>query len=87
MKSNTTNILQARPAWRDSEGICALADGERHMGHIVKIGERWYAFDATHFNEESDGFRRLGSFACTSSAKEAVELSSCPASIQYVGAA
>jgi hypothetical protein len=50
-----TNALhsQAHAAWRHSASICALADGERHLGHIVQIGGRWYAFDATHFNEGS----------------------------------
>jgi hypothetical protein len=74
MKTNLNTDSQGTPAWRNSPEICALADGERHLGHIVRIGGRWYAFDATHFNESSDGFRGLGSFACISSAKEAVEL-------------
>jgi hypothetical protein len=64
-----------RPVWRDSAEICALADEERHLGHILRVGGRWHAFDATHFNEESNGFRRLGSFASKSAAKEAVERS------------
>ncbi len=68
--------LPAVAAWRDSAEICALADGERHLGHIVKVAGRWHAFDATHFNEESNGFRNLGSFARVESAKEAIELSS-----------
>ena len=74
------------PAWRDSEAICALANGERHRGNL-KIGERWYAFDATHFNEESNGFRNLGSFPSIASAKESVEFSSRLGTIQYAGAA
>ena len=84
-----TNALhsQAHAAWRHSASICALADGERHLGHIVQIGGRWYAFDATHFNEGSDGFRNLGSFASIVSAKEAVELSSCRRIQEYAGAA
>ena len=71
MKTDST--VQAA-AWRNSNDICALADGERHLGHIVQIDGRWYAFDATHFNEDSDGFRSLQSFASMASAKEAVEL-------------
>jgi len=55
MTTNPTN-LQAMPAWRNSTAICALAGGERHLGHILKIGERWYAFDGTHSDEESNGF-------------------------------
>jgi len=81
------NSLQAQPSWRNSPEICALADGERHLGHILQIGGRWYAFDATHFNDDADGFRTLGSFASLVSAKEAVELSSGYRQVQYAGAA
>src|ERR1700732_1455944 len=49
--------------WRHSDHICALWDGERHVGHIVKIGGRWHAFDAMHSNDNGDGFRSLGSYA------------------------
>lgn len=59
--------------WRYSAHICALSDGERHVGHIVKIGGRWHAFDAMHSNDRGDGFRSLGSFASESPAKDAVE--------------
>jgi hypothetical protein len=59
--------------WRHSTHICALSDGERHVGHIVKIGGRWHAFDAMHSNDRGDGFRSLGSFASETSAKSAVE--------------
>jgi hypothetical protein len=86
MKTNPTN-LQGEPAWRNSTAICALADGERHLGHILKIGERWYAFDGTHSDEESNGFRKLGCFASIVSAKQAVETSSCSGVMQYAGAA
>ena len=59
--------------WRHSTHICALSDGERHVGHIVKSGGRWHAFDAMHSNDRGDGFRSLGSFASETSAKSAVE--------------
>lgn len=59
--------------WRHSDHICALSDGERHVGHIVKIGGRWHAFDAMHSNDNGDGFRSLGSYASESPAKIAVE--------------
>jgi len=86
---NTDQKLQIQAAaWRNSPEICALADGERHLGHVLQIGGRWYAFDATHFNEDFDGFRNLGSFASILSAKQAVELSSGQAAMQhYAGAA
>ena len=63
----------ANLTWRHSDHICALSDGERHVGHIVKIGGRWHAFDAMHSNRTGDGFRSLGSFASESSAKSVVE--------------
>jgi hypothetical protein len=92
MKTKTINFqasaaAQGTPAWRDSPEICALADQERHLGHIVQIGGRWFAFDATHSNEESKGFRNLGSFASMTSAKEAVELASGQGILEYAGAA
>ena len=62
------------PAWRDSPFICALADDERHFGHIVRDGE-WVAFDATHHDERGGGIRQLGSFSNLEEAKRAVEKS------------
>jgi hypothetical protein len=59
--------------WRHSVHICALSDGERHVGHIVKIGGRWHAFDAMHSNDNGDGFRSLGTYASESPAKNVVE--------------
>lgn len=60
-------------AWRNSDTVCALADRERHLGHILRIGGRWHAFDATHFNDDENGFRFLGTYASLNSAKQAVE--------------
>jgi hypothetical protein len=80
--------LPLEPAvWRDSDTICALADGERHLGHTLKIGGRWHAFDGTHLNAESNGFRFLGTFASVASAKEAIERSLRPGLGIYAGAA
>jgi hypothetical protein len=70
--SENSRIQQDDRVWRNSNLICALDDGERHLGHVLKVGRHWYAFDATHFNEESNGFRTLGSFASLSAAKDAV---------------
>jgi hypothetical protein len=67
------------PVWRDSDGICALADGERHLGHALSIGSRWHAFDATRMNAESNGFRFLGTFESVASAKSSIERSANPA--------
>jgi hypothetical protein len=76
------------PAWRISAQICALSDGERHLGHTVKMGARWHAYDATHTNAAADGFLCLGNFVSVESAKNAVE-QSCGQSGQnsLVGAA
>ena len=74
-------------AWRISGQICALSDGERHVGHLVKIGGRWHAYDAMHSNETRDGFRNLGTFVSLDSAKEAVEQSYLQRSLSYAGAA
>jgi len=63
------------PAWRISAHICALSDGERHLGHIVKVGSRWHAYDATRSNETEDGFLCLGNFISMEPAKGAVEQS------------
>lgn len=80
-------LYLATPAWRDSQAICALADGERHLGHAIEIDGRWHAFDATHFNDESNGFRPVGTFASISAAKETLESSLCPAPVSLAGAA
>jgi hypothetical protein len=92
MNMNKKSGITTAPAWRDSNSICALADGERHMGHVLKIGGRWHAFDSMHFNEESNGFRSLGSFSSLSAAKEAVAFSNegqaaSPGRAMYAGAA
>jgi hypothetical protein len=72
MKMHEKSGFNPAPAWRASNSVCALADGERHIGHVLKIGGRWHAFDGMHFNRESNGFRSLGSFASLTAAKEAV---------------
>lgn len=74
-------------AWRVSAHICALADGERHMGHVVKIGGRWHAFDATHCNPAGNGFRSLGTFAAVESAQQAVEQAQRAVPVSFAGAA
>jgi len=63
------------PLWRDSHNICALADSERHLGHAVRVGEYWIAYDAIHFNPANDGFRIIGTFRTIDQAKEAIESS------------
>jgi hypothetical protein len=72
-----TEINSERAAgWRDSENVCALSDGDRHLGHILRSGGQWKAFDATHLNRRRTGFLALGIFTDRQLAKAAVE-SSC----------
>ena len=77
----------AKFAWRTSAHICALSDDERHVGHIVKIGGRWHAYDAMHSNETGDGFLSLGTFVTVESAKDAVEQSYSRLPMPLAGAA
>lgn len=60
--------------WRDSFHICSLSEEDRHLGHIVRKGRCWNAFDCTHLNDARDGFRHLGTFLSVLGAKHAVEL-------------
>lgn len=59
--------------WCDSDTVCCLVNGERHLGHIVKAADNWLAFDATHLAESGAGFRFLGCCATVTLAKYAVE--------------
>jgi hypothetical protein len=58
--------------WRNARHICALADEERHLGHVV-MTDQWHAYDAVHPNETATGFTYLGAFVSRSEAKDAVE--------------
>lgn len=60
-------------SWRNSRYICALADSDRHLGHLIKT-EQWHAYDATHLGEASKGFKYLGRFVDFAAAKQAVEM-------------
>lgn len=59
-------------AWRNSEIACAYSDSERHLGHVIKMGQ-WQAYDATHVDEASGYFKDLGSFPDLGEAIQAVE--------------
>jgi hypothetical protein len=61
-----------RGTWRHSPDICALADCDRQLGHVVRT-DAWHAFDAVHPNKEGTGFTYLGAFAEQNEAKSAVE--------------
>ena len=63
--------------WQDSDVVCALADSDRHLGHLIRRetgNDQWYAYDATHVDEGSSSFRCLGTFSDLVSAKRIVEL-------------
>ena len=73
--SQMDNISGAAPTpiWNDAKDISALADSERHLGHIVRTANGWAAYDATHAAESGNGFRLLGLFESRQEAKFAVE--------------
>jgi hypothetical protein len=77
----------AERSWRNSKFVCALADSERHLGHVVKT-EKWRAYDATHLNDASQGFKYLGAFGGSAAGKRVVESSVAGLSgIRAMGAA
>ena len=61
--------------WETSSDVCALRDQERHLGHVVKTGNRWAAYDTTKLNLSCTGFLCLGTFASQAAAKNAVQRS------------
>jgi hypothetical protein len=65
-------IPAAAPSWHDSPFICAIADSERHLGHVIKE-EQWHAYDATHASLSSTGFLYLGAYDDLETAKTVVE--------------
>jgi hypothetical protein len=62
--------------WQIGEDVCAFADSERHLGHILKVESVWIAFDGTRPGENGSSFRVIGTFSDVESAKIAVEFSS-----------
>jgi hypothetical protein len=66
-------ISSIEASWQDSDVICALADTDRHLGHLIKL-EHWYAYDATRADETSRTFKCLGAFDNLASAKQILEL-------------
>ncbi|MGD1070297.1 MAG: hypothetical protein ABSB15_09160 [Bryobacteraceae bacterium] len=68
-----TRTAHRHAAWRDSRSVCCLADGERHLGHIVRAGRSWLAFDATRYNDTATGFRLVGICLNVAAAKSTVE--------------
>jgi SOS-response transcriptional repressor LexA len=66
-------MLFEHRAWRISDEICILCDDERQLAYVVKIGDTWFAFDATRSNDDDTGFSYLGSFARKEAALQAIE--------------
>ena len=66
------DAMTGMPLWCDADDFCTLADGDRHLGHVLYTGE-WEAFDAIHPNDSGNGFRELGAFPTVFLAKMAVE--------------
>jgi hypothetical protein len=62
-----------QPEWQIADGVCALCDSERHLAHIVLVGDRWFVFDATHTGETEAGFFFVGSYAEREAAMDAAE--------------
>lgn len=60
-------------AWQESDDVCALADADRHLGHVIRAGQLWIAYDAMHLNPSGNGFRVIGTFASVGAAKQAIE--------------
>jgi hypothetical protein len=63
----------SQPQWYVSGEACALCDQERHLAHIVRANDKWFAYDATHPNGEGTGFLLLGSFVRRVTAMEAAQ--------------
>jgi hypothetical protein len=59
--------------WSESPDVCALNDSERHLGHAVRAGNHWIAYDAIHVNPSNEGFRVIGTFQTIDAAKDAIE--------------
>ena len=59
--------------WYATANVCALANAERHLGHVVVTAEGCIAYDGTHANAAGDGFNELGCFGDVIEAKAAVE--------------
>lgn len=66
--------LMGDPRWQNSDYICALADDDRHLGHVINR-DGWDAYDGTKLDSNAAGFKYLGRFETISEAKEKVELS------------
>jgi hypothetical protein len=71
--SPTDSAAVSRAIWFKVVGVCALADSERHLGHAVRKGGNWLAYDAVHPNAPHDGFLYVGHFKTVIDAQRAIE--------------
>ncbi len=78
-----TLSTEGNATWYVSSEVCALADSERHLGHAVRQGDAWLAFDAMHANRAHDGLSCLGRFPNVIAAKRAIESSIGVASVAW----
>ena len=85
MVSTQFSTLNIR-VWQQRGDVCTLADGERHLGHIINLGV-WHAFDGIHLNETGNGFKSVGLFTSIDLAKAAVEQSIAQSAKPKVSAA
>jgi hypothetical protein len=65
--------LLSQPQWYVSGQACALCDQERHLAHVVRANDKWFAYDATHSDSAGSGFLLLGSFVRRLTAMEAAQ--------------
>ena len=79
----TTETAGLVREWTDSRHVCALADQDRHWGHVV-LTDCWHAYDAVHPNELGTGFTYLGAFVHRNEARNAVEESVARVSLPKV---
>jgi hypothetical protein len=64
---------ETKPMWFELPDICALANAERHLGHVVRSDQGWTAIDTTHLNDARTGFKDLGAYPRLHDAKRALE--------------
>jgi len=64
----------SQPQWYVSGQACALCDQERHLAHVVRANDKWFAYDATHPDRDGTGFLLLGSFVRRCTAMEAAQV-------------
>jgi CRP/FNR family cyclic AMP-dependent transcriptional regulator len=46
---------------------------QRHLGHAIRAGKHWIAYDAIHVNSSNEGFRVIGTFETMAAAKDAIQ--------------